>query len=196
MSLWYRLHSRLHWPPRQAVIVALIEQAGRAAPLRRVVDVGCGGGELALALRDHNHDYFGFDPSASHIAYARRHHGGPHGRATFARQRLDAAQLNLAAGDLVVANGVAHHLDDASMNALLMAAQQASFLLICDHRQTTDQAWLATILQSLDRGRFVRPSSYFAQLPGFRVLARRDFTAGAGKLPLWPFFCNLYEPET
>jgi len=92
--------------------------AGFGVPLGRVVDLGCGRGQLSLLLSELGlaSSVTGFDADARKIAVARA--AGPEGRFEVA----DLATLALPPADTVLLMDVLHYLSLAEQDALLLAA--------------------------------------------------------------------------
>ncbi|RDI02357.1 methyltransferase family protein [Curtobacterium sp. AG1037] len=151
-------------------VVPALPASGRA----RILDLGCGGGDLARALvRWAGSDGFavevvGIDPDERAIASARR--STPRG-VTF--RQASSGEL-VAAGerfDVVVSNHVLHHLDDPARAAFLADSEQlaTSRVLHSDIRRSR-QAYRAYAVASplVAAGTFVR-------VDGLRSI-RRSFT--------------------
>ena len=120
---------------------------------------------------------------------------GVTGVAFDAARASDAAAL-VGADDLVVLNGVAHHLDDDELAACTEAARRARGLILLDHwRRAGETPRVTRFLQDHDRGRHVRDYAAFAALRGFRTLSSEVFPIGLAGLRLWLYFCNSYRPE-
>ncbi len=136
----------------------------RAQPGQRVLDLGCGTGDI-LELLPPLH-YVGYDISARYIEHARQRYGG---RAEFHCGAVDES-LPVAAGsfNLVIAHGVLHHLDDAAAGALVRLARRALVpggrLVTFDGCFTDDQSAAARFFLSLDRGRHVREREAYERL--------------------------------
>ena len=80
----------------------------------RVLDLGCGRGELSLELLDHGAAVVGVDISTTYIDESRaRAQQGNHGkeRAEFRVMDAHALELDSASFDLVTGRGILHHLD-------------------------------------------------------------------------------------
>lgn len=191
----YRLASTIHWSPRARAVAAALDNLAATAGNRpgRVLDVGAGLGQLAQVASQQGLEYFGLEPDTDMLAYAERHN-----RALGATFRCaSAAMLNevVRPGDVVVLNGVAHHLDDTSLHSCLAAAANAAGLVICDHwRDQAATVGITRWLQNHDKGRHVRSHEFFSRLPGFACCHHEQFWIGPVGLRLWSYFCNAYRP--
>jgi len=141
----------------------------RVKPGERVLDIGCGPADMLEVLP--NVTYVGFDGSAEYIEAARRRYGE---RGRFELRRITPGSLSEFEGfDLVMANGVLHHLDDAGAHELFEIARAAlrpeGRLVTLDGCYTSRQSAIARYLLSRDRGRFVRTA------PDYEALARSHF---------------------
>jgi SAM-dependent methyltransferase len=129
----------------------------------RVLDLGCGPGELVPFLGDVA--YVGVDVSVEYIDQARRRYGD---RVEF--RVGDASRLDddLRDFDLVLAFGVIHHLGDESARALIRAARGALHdggrFVSVDPTVTSMDGGVARLLVLWDRGRHVRPASAYERL--------------------------------
>jgi len=148
----------------------LVREHVRPRPGARVLDLGCGPGELVRYLG--NVEYVGVDINPDYVAYAKRVHGD---RAEF---RIgDAAELDpaLRGFDVVVAFGVLHHLDDAGVRKLFEGAADAlearGRLVTVDPTLTPAQSRTARLVILADRGRYVRNPAEYERLaaPLFEV---------------------------
>src|SRR5690606_25341736 len=104
----------------ESVRKEFVEDQVRPAPGMRVLDIGCGPGDVLTYMQ--SVDYWGFDTSPEYIAHAQSVYGG---RAKFFCKELHAADLrDLPPFDVVLAMGLLHHLDDdIAKNLVNMAAQ-------------------------------------------------------------------------
>jgi SAM-dependent methyltransferase len=145
----------------------------RLTPGDRVLDVGCGTGEILSALPPV--DYHGIDLSPRYVEAARRRWGG---RARFTCASVaETAVREPASYDLVMANGVLHHLSDQEVRLLLALARRAlkpgGRLVTADGCFEPGQSPVARWLLRRDRGRFVRTRG------GYVALAQQVFPSVA-----------------
>jgi SAM-dependent methyltransferase len=122
----------------------------------RVLDVGCGTGEVLAYLP--RVSYVGVDISPEYVAAARRRFGG---RGEFRCGRAgDLTVAEPGTYDLVMANGLLHHLADDEALALFRLAHSAlkpaGRLVTFDGCFVDGQSAVARFLLRRDRGRFVR----------------------------------------
>ena len=92
-------------------------------PRARVVEVGCGTGQMSLFLAVAGREVVGLDLSLASLcrAEAFRQRAGI-GSARFVRANLFRAPLAPACADVVIANGVLHHTSDAAGALAALAA--------------------------------------------------------------------------
>lgn len=134
-------------------------------PDSRVIDVGCGPGFIVDRLPT-GIVYFGFDIDDRYIAYAQRHFAD---KGTFqCRQFDDAAATALGPSDVVMMNGVIHHIDDITAVALLKSIRKAlnpsGILFTLDNCFHEGQSKIARFLARNDRGRYVRSDGAYRAL--------------------------------
>jgi SAM-dependent methyltransferase len=136
----------------------------------RLLDVGCGPGEILRFLPDLR--YLGIDVSSEYIDAARRKYGD---RAEF--QCADVRQADVPSGefDIVMVMGVIHHLDDEGARSLFELAARA---LKDDGRFVAIEAvWhepqhpFARWMNKRDRGANIRREE------GYSTLAHESFGA-------------------
>jgi SAM-dependent methyltransferase len=135
----------------------------------RILDIGCGPGNMAPYLPDS--EYVGFDASPKYIDRAKRRFP----QLRFVCQRV--SQYSLVERDyfdVVLALGVLHHLDDTEAETLFQIAHDAmkpgGRLVTIDGVWTDNQSRVVKYLLSRDRGRFVRREE------GYRKFASKVFS--------------------
>lgn len=142
----------------------------RTRPGDRVLDIGCGTGDIIEWLGDV--EYIGFDLSPEYIQKAQRDYGS---RGTFFCEAVrDDVAVQHGAFDVVLANGILHHLDDDEARSLLLLATKAltpkGRFVTMDGCYTQTQSRIKKLILDADRGRFVRTE------PEYLALARTAFT--------------------
>jgi SAM-dependent methyltransferase len=156
---------------------ALVREHVRPAPGSRVLDVGCGPGDLVRFLGDVR--YVGVDRSEMYIRRARRVFGE---RAEF---RLgDAIHLDddLRGFDLVLGFGLVHHLADDAARSFWEEAAQAlapgGRAVTVDPTLVQGQPTIARLFISSDRGGCVRTPAEYASLATSAFGAVRQIVRG------------------
>ena len=133
-------------------------------PGDKVVDIGCGPGFIVERLAP-GISYRGYDTDAAYIAYARRKFGE---RGRFECRLFDVSTARECAPvDIVMMNGLLHHLSDDQVHGTLDVAKQAlakdGRLFTLDGCIVEGQSTLARYLLEHDRGEHVRtPERYRA----------------------------------
>jgi len=190
--LLYRLGCLIHWGPREREIrTALRSLPPHLLEGARLVDVGSGLGQLSRVARDLGLEYFGLEPDPKLRGAASRDYAN----ATFSHLGAQDLGAMVGAKDIVVLNGVAHHLDDGLFEKAIEAARLGRGLVVVDHRLDRDTHLVARRLQDWDLGKFVRPYERFKTLPGMRSQYSRFFTIGPLGLPFWTHFCDVHVPS-
>lgn len=187
--LFYKLHSWLHWAEREARVIEQIKRLrSEGLSITRLVDVGCGPGFMYRGARQAEIEYIGIDPDVKNIEAARRHN--PEGQFLFGG--AESLPIPIKASDLVLLNGVAHHLDDTTFNAFFREVVSCGRLLILDH-QKAYKSWFNPqfVIQKLDKGKFVRDYQFFLELPA-QLEHQEMFVIRVAGFPLWPYFCHCY----
>jgi SAM-dependent methyltransferase len=138
----------------------------RPFPGCRILDIGCGPADILEYLPQSVGAYAGFDMNPGYIEAARRRWGG---RGSFRCEKVEAATLPAGeAYDIVLANGIVHHLDDAEAGQLFAIARLAlkpgGRLVTYDNVYLEGQHWFARWLIGRDRGRAVRTRAAYEAL--------------------------------
>jgi SAM-dependent methyltransferase len=144
--------------------VAYARQYLDVKPGERVLDLGCGPGDILSALPDC--EYIGIDLEERYIDAAKKRFGG---RGTFRCEPLEHFVLEAPESfDLVMANGVLHHLDDPKADAMLRLAARAmkrdGRMVTLDGCYIQGQSRIAKALLRRDRGKFIREASAYLKL--------------------------------
>lgn len=142
----------------------------RAKPGDRILDVGCGPGEL-LGMLPEGVDYEGFDINPQYIESAQKRYGN---RGKFYCRRVAAENLqDRPPYDIITAWALIHHLDDEEALHLLQTAAAAlkpeGRFVTLDCCITDDQSFLARRIVKADRGEHVR------EVHAYERLARQVF---------------------
>lgn len=134
-----------------------VRQYLRLEPGMRVLDIGCGPGDI-VSLLDPSIDYTGVDLSAAYIESAREKFGT---RGRFLNESVNDLTLKEPGSfDRVMANGLIHHLTDTEVRTLLSIARRAlkpgGWFVSIDGCLETGQSKIARYLLGKDRGEHVR----------------------------------------
>lgn len=126
----------------------------------KVIDIGCGPGVI-LDCIPNDVTYLGFDVSEDYIKSAQERYGS---RATFmlttAGELLKKPDARFDNADLVICNGLLHHLsDDEALDVLRFAHKvlKPGGRVICEEPCfLVKQRWLSRMIMNMDRGNHVR----------------------------------------
>ena len=152
----------------------------RPMPGQKVLDIGCGPGDILEDLPAI--DYIGFDINPKYVEAAQKRFGH-RGRFFCGDVGLTAIDQEAGSFDLVLATGVVHHLDDNRAVGLFQLARRAlkpgSRLVTYDPCFAAGQPKLTRFVVSQDRGQYVRESAEYAKLaaqvfPEVRSFVRHD----------------------
>jgi cyclopropane fatty-acyl-phospholipid synthase-like methyltransferase len=142
----------------------LVNDYIRPRPGDRILDIGCGPGNMLPFLPEG--EYLGVDANPSYIASARERYGH---RGQFVCERVSHHSVQqFGAFDIVLALGLVHHLDDAEAQDLFRlgytALKPGGRMITNDGCYTSDQSAVAKYLLSRDRGQFVRTEEQYKAL--------------------------------
>lgn len=134
-------------------------------PTSRVIDIGCGPGHIVQHLPE-TIDYVGLDVDADSIAFARRYFRT---RGSFEVRRFDAdAARELGPADIVMMNGVMHHIPDGELSDTLAiitgALKPGGRLFTLDGAYRAGQSRIDKWLLDNDRGAYVRTADDYRRL--------------------------------
>jgi SAM-dependent methyltransferase len=151
--------------------------------VRRIFDIGCGPGHITPHIPGHI-DYIGFDTERRYVEFANRRFGGPSRR--FVSKHFDQESVSeFGAPDLVLMNGVIHHMDDRTVEAVVRDAAIAlggvGSLFALDGCYVDNQHPISRYLLANDRGEFVRDADSYRALvavgfPAVEVFVRNDLS--------------------
>jgi SAM-dependent methyltransferase len=136
----------------------------RPWPGARVLDLGCGPADILGALPDV--EYVGVDISSEYIRAAQERYG-PRGQFVCG-SAVDYVVERAGSFDIVLANGVLHHLDDREADGLLRVAREAlkpqGRFVSLDGCYVANQSLLARWMLDNDRGQYVRAREEYLRL--------------------------------
>lgn len=194
----YLLASKVHWPEREKYLSEVLHGLNDEHQSRRIVDIGCGPGLLVPSIEGLNFEYLGVDSEQPIIDYCKSRFGQNEGLGFLRSDLSRKDDVTFGTGDIVVLNGVVHHLDDRQMRGLIESLQPVGYLILLDHFRPRDNIsiryLIPYVLQYLDKGNFVRNYEYFREIPGFRLESEKLFPIKFMGIKLWDYFCHCYEP--
>lgn len=132
-----------------------------------ILDIGCGTGAI-LDFLPKEINYVGIDISEQYIKQAKRRYCDRQAR--FTQIRVGETNLDKKAGefDVVIANGVLHHLNNQEAERLLLLAHKhlriGGVFVSLDPVYVPDQSKLARMVVSHDRGDWVRDVNGYVKI--------------------------------
>ncbi|MHB8916519.1 MAG: class I SAM-dependent methyltransferase [Desulfocucumaceae bacterium] len=132
----------------------------------RILDIGCGPADILRYLP--KVEYVGFDLNKAYIDYAAKKYS----EASFYCRKIDIQMIEEFGWensfDIVLANGVIHHLNENEALELLelsrLALKPGGRLVTHDGVYIQDQSAISRYLWSIDRGRYVRTREKYIAL--------------------------------
>jgi SAM-dependent methyltransferase len=164
-------------------------------PGHHVIDIGCGPGfivkHLPAGIR-----YDGFDIEKRYIDYARKRF---HARGSFHCRQFDlSCAASLGSADVVMMNGLLHHLDNTDASALLRDVRRAlkptGVLFTLDGCLRDGNSWVANWVVRHDRGHHVRSEDEYRQLLKEHFGTVQIFIRDDLALIQYPFAIGLARP--
>jgi SAM-dependent methyltransferase len=129
---------------------------------QRVIDIGCGPGHI-LSKMPEGVIYDGFDTECGYIDFANQHFGSK-GRFHCRIFDLDAVS-EFGPADIVMMNGVLHHMDDdaarTTVSLIEKVLKPGGTFFALDGVYTTRQGSIAKWFLDNDRGNFVRTEAAY-----------------------------------
>ncbi|HMO19492.1 MAG TPA: class I SAM-dependent methyltransferase [Candidatus Melainabacteria bacterium] len=161
----YRLFSKILL--REKTRVRYVEKYIKPFPGCKILDIGCGPADILEYLPDDIGEYSGFDMNQEYVNFASRRWGD---RGEFRCERVSQSHNKRAHYDIVLANGIVHHLDQEEARQLFMTARTVlkpgGHLVTYDNVYIENQNWFAKFMNSQDRGKYVRPLEDYTALAG------------------------------
>jgi len=181
---WLRKLPEANYRATKRRIAAVRDALGKP----RTLDVGCGTGEYSSLFDPAG--YLGVDIHPGYLELARRKHP---------RHRYEQGDARSWSGvgtpfDLVLVNGVLHHLDDDAARALLAAAlaqlAPGGTLLVIEDVDMPDAPWSSRLIHQLDYGEHIRDAAAWEAMVGRFAPIRRSETYVSGICPYHLMLCS------
>lgn len=177
-----------HWQPReQAAVKAIKALLEGGSDFSRIVDFGCGCADLEGAVRKIGLNYLGVDNNKFFVEQ-----GQLRGTKEVACGDVTSLPSLLRTGDCLVLNGVVHHLCDSDIVEVFRQLPVIAGMIIVDHKKVAKVddffSFVNSLLQRLDRGRYIRAPQYFLEQFEVEQVSYSEFYIRIGGVPLWKFF--------
>lgn len=131
---------------------------------QRILDVGCGPGYVVEYFPES--DYVGLDTDRDYIEYA--NHKYNHKGKFFCQELDDASAKDLKPFDLIIMNGLIHHLNDTKVVELFQRTKAilkpGGKVVTLDGCYVKGQSGIAKKLLDYDRGKYVREQGAYIGL--------------------------------
>ena len=177
---WLRKLPEFGYRATKRRIAAIRDRLGTPS----VLDVGCGTGEFAHLF--HPESYVGVDVSERYIRFAGRRNP---------RHRFECSDvLTWESGgrtfDLVLVNGVLHHLDDETARGVLCKAASCgapgATTLVIEDVELPEAGFATRLVHGLDEGEHIRSREAWERLVGSVIPIARASHYTSGVCPyLW-----------
>jgi SAM-dependent methyltransferase len=158
----FDLYQRLVGAPRSKRI--FVSEHVRARRGERVIDLGCGTGEL-LSFLPNGVLYLGVDIDPAYIETARAKFGD---RGEFVRADLTTYRPARESYDIAIGYGVLHHLDERQCRVAIEVARTAlradGRAIFAEPCRTPSEGFIERALMDHDRGRHIRTPDGYADL--------------------------------
>ena len=142
-----------------------IQSHVRAKPGDKIIDIGCGPGQIFPWLPSVN--YVGLDTNPNYIAAANKNYGD---KATFVTGDVDTVWNDdrFRSADTVIALGILHHLDDVQASRCIRFAHrclnEGGRLVCLEACWLKDQGVVSRYIMSRDRGQHIRTQDSYRDL--------------------------------
>lgn len=145
-------------------IKLLLVQNTKLKPGFKVLDVGCGFGNL-LEFLPKNISYVGIDISQNYINYAKKRYNS---RGRFICADVTKLGLNREKFDVIFIGNLFHHLPDNDVEKLLKSLlhliKKETVVVSADNVYLKNQSFLSRFITSLDRGKHIRNKEGYLDL--------------------------------
>jgi ubiquinone/menaquinone biosynthesis C-methylase UbiE len=143
----------------------------------KILDVGCGTAKIFNFIRNKaNVQYFGYDLSRSYIEFATKKYGS---QARFICGDIKELSYTNSSFDVVMANGLLHHLDNNEVERLFVSIAKVMHydgkVITFDGCYVDNQSKLTKYILSKDRGQNIRTLEEYRRL-ALKVFASVDIT--------------------